>query len=49
MPADLDPVAGVAVVVGRVDDPGREPEHALLDLEQDLFVDVVLDFAGLGH
>ena len=31
MAADLDAVAGVAVVVGGVDDAGRQPQHALLD------------------
>ena len=35
MTADLDAVAGVALVVGGVDDPGRQPQHALLDVLQD--------------
>ena len=35
MTADLDAVAGLPVVVGCVDDPGRQPQHPLLDLVQD--------------
>ncbi len=35
MPANLDPVARLPVVVRRVHDPRREPEHSLLDLLQD--------------
>ena len=35
MTADLDTVASLPVVVGCVDDPGREPQHPLLDLVQD--------------
>jgi hypothetical protein len=34
--ADLDAVAGVAVMVGRVHDPGGQPQDALLDLVQHL-------------
>ena len=40
VPADLHPVAGVPVVVGRVHDPGGEPQHPPLDLVED--VEVVL-------
>ena len=33
--AHLDAVAGVPVVIGGIHDPGRQPQHALLDLGQD--------------
>jgi hypothetical protein len=33
--ADLDAVAGVAIVVGGVDDAGRQPQHPLLNRVQD--------------
>lgn len=36
--ADLDPVTGAAVVVGRVDDAGAQPEHSLCDLVENLGV-----------
>ena len=42
--ADLDAVAGVAVVVGGVDDAGGQPQDALLDGVEDIGVGV-----GPGH
>jgi hypothetical protein len=44
MAADLDAVAGVPVMVGGVDDAGRQPQHAPLDRVQDIGVG-----GGLGH
>jgi hypothetical protein len=35
MAANLDAIAGVTVVVGRIDDTGRQPQDALLDLVED--------------
>jgi hypothetical protein len=45
--ADLDPVAGLPLPVGRVDDAHREPEHPALDLLQRLEVD--LGLGGSAH
>ena len=49
MAADLDAVAGVAVVVGRVHDPGRQPQHALLDLLKNGQVSARAAGSGLGN
>ena len=45
--ADLDPVAGLALAVGRVDDADGEPEHAALDLLEHVEVD--LGLGGSAH
>ena len=51
MPADLDAVTGVAVVVGGVHDAGGQPQHALLDGVQDIEAGVgaVDHRRGVGH
>ena len=45
VPAHLDAVPGVAVVIGRVHDPGGQPQDPLLDLGED----VQIDLFGTGH
>ena len=45
MPADLDAVPGIAVVIGRVDDPGGQPQDPLLDPGED----VQIDLLGTAH
>ena len=41
MAAHLDAVAGVAVVIGRVHDPGGQPQDPLLDLVEDVQIDLI--------
>ena len=49
MAADLDPVAGGAVVVGGVDDAGGEPQDALLDLVEYVEINAECGGAVVDH